>query len=73
MNTSNGSVEFGRETICYEVQFLTTRRTLGIEVHPNLQVLVRAPTDCDPAIIAAKVQRRASWISKPFSRYCLPR
>jgi predicted metal-dependent hydrolase len=69
MNISNGIVAFGRETICYKVQFLTTRRTLGIEVHPNLQVLVRAPTDCDPAIIAAKVQHRAPWISKQLSAF----
>ncbi len=69
MNTSNGVVAFGRETICYEVQFLTTRRTLGIEVHPNLQVLVRAPTACDPAIITVKVQQRASWISKQLAAF----
>jgi predicted metal-dependent hydrolase len=69
MSISNGVVAFGRETICYEVQFLTTRRTLGIEVHPNLQVLVRAPTDCDPAIIAAKVQHRAPWISKRLAEF----
>jgi predicted metal-dependent hydrolase len=69
MNTSNGVVAFGTETIRYEVQFLTTRRTLGIEVHPNLQVLVRAPMDCDPAMITAKVQQRAPWISKRLAEF----
>ena len=69
MSKSNGVVAFGREIICYEVQFLTTRRTLGIEVHPNLQVLVRAPTDCDPAMIAGKVQQRAPWISKRLAEF----
>jgi len=69
MSKSNGVVAFGRETIRYEVQFLTTRRTLGIEVHPNLQVLVRAPTNCDPAIIAAKVHQRAPWISKRLAEF----
>ncbi len=69
MSISNGVVAFGREIICYEVQFLATRRTLGIEVHPNLQVLVRAPTDCDPVMIAAKVQHRAPWISKQLAAF----
>lgn len=69
MSKSNGVVAFGRETICYEVQFLTTRRTLGIEVYPNLRVLVRAPTDCDPAMITAKVQQRAPWISKQLAAF----
>lgn len=69
MSISNGIVAFGRETIRYKVQFLTTRRTLEIEVHPNLQVLVRAPTDCDPAIITAKVQLRAPWISKRLTEF----
>jgi predicted metal-dependent hydrolase len=69
MIKSNGVVVFGRESIHYEVQFLTTRRTLGIEVHPNLQVLVRAPMDCDPTMITEKVQHRAPWISKQLSAF----
>jgi len=69
MSDNHGIVTFGPETIRYKVQLLTTRRTLGIEVHPNLQVLVRAPIDCDPAIVAAKVQQRAPWISKQLAAF----
>lgn len=65
-------IVFGTETIIYEIRFLPTRRTLGIEVHPDLSVLVRAPLDCDPEIIRTRVGKRASWISKQlgnFQRY----
>ncbi|MGE0822473.1 MAG: M48 family metallopeptidase [Candidatus Binatia bacterium] len=69
MSNSSGIVTFGSETIPYKVQLLTTRRTLGIEVHPNLQVLVRAPVDCDPTVIAEKVRQRAPWISKQLAAF----
>jgi hypothetical protein len=62
-------IVFGTETIGYEIRFLPTRRTLGIEVHPDLSVVVRAPADCDPDIIQARVGRRASWISKQLTNF----
>lgn len=65
-------IVFGTETIAYEIRFLPTRRTLGIEVHPDLSVVVRAPADCDPDIVQARVGKRAAWISrqlKNFQRY----
>ncbi|MBI2802475.1 MAG: M48 family metallopeptidase [Gammaproteobacteria bacterium] len=67
-----GAITYGRETIRYEIRYLATRRTLGIEVHPDCRVLVRAPIDCSPLIIAEKVQKRAAWISRQrreFERY----
>lgn len=62
-----GSIEFGQETIRYEVRFLTTRKTLGIEVHPDQSVRVRAPVGCTPEVIEQRVKRRASWISKQIA------
>lgn len=67
-----GVIEFGRESIRYEVQFLASRRTLGIEVHPDQRVVVRAPSGCPAELIAERVQKRASWISRQiadFQRY----
>lgn len=72
MKTMRQGIVFGTETIVYEIRFLSTRRTLGIEVHPDLSVVVRAPADCDPETILARVDKRASWISKQlinFQRY----
>lgn len=62
-------IVFGTETITYEIRFLPTRRTLGIEVHPDLSVVVRAPADCDPDTIQARVSKRASWISKQLTNF----
>lgn len=60
---------FGTETFSYEIRFLSTRRTLGIEVHPDLSVVVRAPADCDLDTIQARVGKRASWISKQLTNF----
>lgn len=68
----NYEVAFGPETIRYQVQWVPTRRTLGIEVHPDQRVVVRAPVGCTEEVIAARVQKRASWISRQiadFQRY----
>ena len=59
----------GEETIRYEVRFLASRRTLAIEVHPDSRVLVRAPLDCPPAVIAERVHKRARWISRQLAQF----
>ena len=69
VKTMRQEIVFGTETIGYEIRFLPTRRTLGIEVHPDLSVIVRAPSDCDPAIIIARVGKRAPWISKQLTNF----
>ena len=69
MKTMWQEIVFGTETIGYEIRFLPTRRTLGIEVHPDLTVVVRAPVDCDPDTIQARVGKRASWISKQLTNF----
>ncbi len=63
-----GTIEFGRETIRYEVKFVP-RRTLGIEVHPDQRVVVRAPVGCAAGVIVERVRRRASWISRQIARF----
>ena len=69
MTTIRREIVFGTETIGYEIRFLPTRRTLGIEVHPDLSVVVRAPADCDLETIQARVGKRASWISKQLTNF----
>lgn len=63
---------YGPETIRYQVQWVPTRRTLGIEVHPDQRVVVRAPVGCTEDVISARVRKRAAWISRQiadFQRY----
>lgn len=64
-----GTITYGRDTILYEVSFLSTRQTLAIEVHPDSRVLVRAPVDCPEALIAERVQKRAAWISRQLAEF----
>jgi len=63
------SVGYGREIIPYEVRFFDTRKTLGIEVHPDLRVLVRAPTGTALSTIQERVKRRTRWISKQLNHF----
>lgn len=69
MKTMSNTLTWGTETIHYEVHFLTSRRTLTIEVHPDSRVLVRAPVDCPEVLIAEKVQKRAAWISRQLAEF----
>lgn len=72
MKTVVGMIEYGRETIRYEVRFFPTRQTLGIEVHPDQRVVIRAPVGCAEEVIADRVRKRALWISRQiadFQRY----
>jgi hypothetical protein len=72
MKTVVGMIEYGHETIRYEVRFLPSRQTLGIEVHPDQRVVIKAPLGCAEEVIADRVKKRASWISRQiadFQRY----
>lgn len=60
---------YGRDVIRYEVRFLEARRTLTIEVHPDGRVVVRAPVDCPGDVIAARVYKRAHWISRQLAEF----
>lgn len=67
-----GAIQYGSEKIRYEVCFLPSRQTLGIEVHPDQRVVIRAPVGCSEEAIADRVKKRASWISRQiadFQRY----
>ena len=69
MTTVVGMVSYGGETISYEVRFVEARRTLGIEVHPDSRVIVRAPPGCTSALIETRVKKRAAWISRQLAEF----
>lgn len=64
-----GSLQYGDERIHYEVRFVNSRRTLGIEVHPDQRVFVRAPEGCPRELIAERVKKRAAWISRQIAQF----
>jgi predicted metal-dependent hydrolase len=64
-----GSVEYGSETIAYEICFAPLRQTLGIEVHPDQSVVVKAPLGCSADDVALRVRKRAAWISRQIAEF----
>lgn len=57
------SVEYGTTVIDFELIY-APRKTLGITVHPDLRVTVKAPEGIPLGDIETKVLKRAPWILK---------
>ncbi len=55
------SILYGSTLIGYDIEFVE-RKTLGITVHPDGAVSVKAPIDATPDDIRKRVRRRAAWI-----------
>lgn len=56
-------LQFGSSVIWYSVSFMI-RKSLGITVNPDGEVIVKAPIDTSKELIAEKVLKRAGWILK---------
>jgi predicted metal-dependent hydrolase len=67
-------VPYGSKNITFALEY-SHRKTLAIEVHPDLSILVKAPTDTTLESIESKIIRRATWITKQqrqFTKYAPP-
>lgn len=53
----------------YELHRSARRRTLSIEVHPDLRVIVRAPARANARFIAERVAERSAWIRRTLARF----
>ncbi len=62
------SVHFGAEKIPFRLSF-RIRQKLAINVHPDRQVSVVAPSGSAVDVILARVQRRAGWIAKQRAHF----
>ena len=60
------SIQFGSKQINFTVVY-SNRKTLGITVTPDLDVLVKAPNDSSLDKIKEKLRKKASWIIKQQS------
>ena len=58
---TNDKITYGTTVIEYGIEY-TQRKTLGIYVHPNGSVLLKAPIDADTETIRQKIHHRAAWI-----------
>jgi hypothetical protein len=59
----NQFIQFGSKKIEYHVLF-SDRKTLGITVDPEMEILVKAPIGTSLEIIAGKIRKKAPWILK---------
>ena len=57
------SIEFGSKTIAFRLTF-TGRKSLGITITPNMEVMVKAPQNVSIERIKEKVKKKAPWIIK---------
>jgi predicted metal-dependent hydrolase len=59
----------GTDQVPCEIRLSRRRRTLGIEVHPEPRVIVRAPSGWPRALIEARLAERATWIGRHVQRF----
>jgi predicted metal-dependent hydrolase len=64
MNT----ISYGKKEIGYELQ-ISDRKTLGIAVYPDMNVVVTAPENVSKEKIQEKVKSKARWILKQLRAF----
>jgi predicted metal-dependent hydrolase len=57
------NIQFGSKNIEFELHF-SERKSLGITITPEMQVLVKAPNDTSLEKITEKIRHKAPWIIK---------
>ncbi|HAJ99521.1 MAG TPA: metal-dependent hydrolase [Bacteroidales bacterium] len=58
-----GNVQFGSKLIDFRLEY-SGRKTLGITVTPEMEVLVKAPVDTSMEKVKEKILKKAPWIIK---------
>ena len=59
-------IEYGSKRIDFRLEY-SDRRTLGITVTPDLEVLVKAPVDTTVDVIKERLRKKAPWIIRQLS------
>lgn len=59
-------IQFGSRAINFRLEY-SDRKTLGVTVTPEMEVLVKAPTDTTIEKVKEKVRKKAPWIIKQQS------
>ncbi|PKP18069.1 MAG: metal-dependent hydrolase [Bacteroidetes bacterium HGW-Bacteroidetes-21] len=60
------SIQFGSKLISFRLEY-SDRKSLGITVTPEMEVLVKAPADTTIEKVKEKVKKKAPWIIKQLS------
>ena len=62
----NETIQYGSKTIDFRLEY-SARKSLGITVTPEMEVLVKAPTDTTMERVKEKIRKKAPWIIKQQS------
>lgn len=65
---SEQRIQFGSKEIVFDLEY-QERKSLGITVHPDRSVIVKAPIDSTIEKVMDKVRKRAPWILKQQSYF----
>lgn len=68
MSDYSSSIAYRKEIIPFDVYYVG-RKTMEIAVHPDSQVVVRAPKDTTPKAIKTRLVKRARWIWKQLDYF----
>lgn len=60
------AIQFGSKTIDFRLEY-SDRKSLGITVTPEMEVLVKAPAGTSMEKVKEKIRKKASWIIKQQS------
>lgn len=60
------AITFGSKTIDFRLEY-SDRKSLGITVTPEMEVLVKAPKDTSIELVKEKIRKKAPWIIKQQS------
>jgi predicted metal-dependent hydrolase len=63
-----GTITYSTRQLKYRLRS-SSRRTMGITVHPDGAIEVVAPKGTDPKDVEARVRRRARWIVRQLSYF----
>lgn len=66
INNSPFSIQFGSRIIDFHLEY-SDRKSLGITVTPEMEVLVKAPVDTSIEKVKQKIRKKAPWIIKQQS------
>jgi len=65
---SKQRIQFGSKEIIFHLEY-QERKSLGITVHPDRSVMVKAPVDTTIEKVMEKIRKRAPWILKQQSYF----
>lgn len=68
MTDYSSYITYGKENISFNV-FYADRKTMEIAVHPDAQVIVKAPKGTPHEVIQGRITKRARWIRKQIDYF----